>query len=71
MITAGPCYTPPATSRIRRVQGALVEDDELQGVIDFVCQESAPTFSQELVHPLQCIVEEFGQTLQDIECQIL
>jgi S-DNA-T family DNA segregation ATPase FtsK/SpoIIIE len=42
-------YNPPATSRIKRVQGALVEDDELQGVIDFVCQESAPTFSQELV----------------------
>jgi S-DNA-T family DNA segregation ATPase FtsK/SpoIIIE len=42
-------YNPPATSRIRRVQGALVEDQELQGVIDFVCQESAPTFSQELV----------------------
>ncbi len=42
-------YNPPATSRIRRVQGALVEDDELQRVIDFVCQESAPSFSQELV----------------------
>ena len=42
-------YNPPATSRIKRVQGALVEDDELQRLIDFTCQESAPSFSQELV----------------------
>jgi S-DNA-T family DNA segregation ATPase FtsK/SpoIIIE len=42
-------YNPPATSRIKRVQGALVEDDELQRLIDFTCKESAPSFSQELV----------------------
>ena len=42
-------YTPPASSSINRVQGALVEDDELQRVIDFVCESSAPTFNQELV----------------------
>ncbi|MDP6538883.1 MAG: DNA translocase FtsK 4TM domain-containing protein [Planctomycetota bacterium] len=42
-------YTPPQTSTIRRVQGALVEDDELQAVVDFVCQDSAPTFNQEIV----------------------
>ena len=42
-------YNPPATSRIRRVQGAFLEDEELQRLIDFVCTESAQTFSQELV----------------------
>ena len=42
-------YNPPQSSQITRVQGAFVEDDELQGVVDFVCQESAPTFSQELI----------------------
>ena len=42
-------YTPPQTSTIRRVQGALVEDHELQAVVDFVCQDSAPTFNQEIV----------------------
>jgi DNA segregation ATPase FtsK/SpoIIIE-like protein len=42
-------YNPPQSSRIKRVQGALVEDHELQGLIDFVCQTSAPTFNQELV----------------------
>ena len=42
-------FTPPQTSQIKRVQGALVEDSEIQALVDFVCQESAPNFSQELV----------------------
>ncbi|MEM7515893.1 MAG: DNA translocase FtsK, partial [Planctomycetota bacterium] len=42
-------YTPPQSSQLRRVQGALVEDHELQSLVDFVCQESAPNFSQELI----------------------
>jgi S-DNA-T family DNA segregation ATPase FtsK/SpoIIIE len=42
-------YTPPSSSRIKRVQGALVEDRELQGLVDFVCKEAAPSFNQELV----------------------
>jgi S-DNA-T family DNA segregation ATPase FtsK/SpoIIIE len=42
-------YTPPQSSQIKRVQGALVEDSELQAVVAFVCNNSAPNFSQELV----------------------
>jgi S-DNA-T family DNA segregation ATPase FtsK/SpoIIIE len=42
-------YTPPQSSQIRRVQGALVEDEEIQGSVGFVGQESVPTFSQELI----------------------
>ncbi|MCB9914691.1 MAG: DNA translocase FtsK [Planctomycetes bacterium] len=42
-------YTPPGSSLINRVQGAYLEDDELQKIVDFVCQNSAPSFDQELV----------------------
>ncbi|MFN0008609.1 MAG: DNA translocase FtsK 4TM domain-containing protein [Planctomycetota bacterium] len=42
-------YTPPQSSSLKRVQGALVEDSELQAVVAFVCNNSAPNFSQELV----------------------
>ncbi|MDA1266896.1 MAG: DNA translocase FtsK, partial [Planctomycetota bacterium] len=41
-------YTPPQTSSLRRVQGALVEDHELRALVDFVCKESVQTFNQEL-----------------------
>ncbi|MEZ6014929.1 MAG: DNA translocase FtsK 4TM domain-containing protein [Planctomycetota bacterium] len=42
-------YNPPQSSSIRRVQGALVEDHELQALVDHVCKEAAPNFNQELV----------------------
>jgi S-DNA-T family DNA segregation ATPase FtsK/SpoIIIE len=42
-------YTPPQAAQIKRVQGALVEDAELQAIVNFVCTNSAPNFSQELI----------------------
>jgi len=42
-------YTPPQSSQIKRVQGALVEDHEIQAVVDFISKESVPSFSQELI----------------------
>ncbi|MBI5363015.1 MAG: DNA translocase FtsK 4TM domain-containing protein [Planctomycetes bacterium] len=42
-------YMPPGGAKLKRVQGALVEDGELTKIVDFVSQHSAPNFSQELV----------------------
>jgi S-DNA-T family DNA segregation ATPase FtsK/SpoIIIE len=42
-------YTPPQSSQVKRVQGALVEDHEIQGVVEFIAQHSRPNFSQELI----------------------
>jgi len=42
-------YTPPGSSSLNRVQGAYLEDDELAKIVEFVCNESAPNFNQELV----------------------
>ena len=42
-------YTPPGSSTVNRVQGAYLEDEELNKIVDFVCKESAPNFDQELV----------------------
>jgi len=42
-------YTPPSSSRIKRVQGALVEDQEIARLVEFVCKDAAPSFNQELV----------------------
>jgi DNA segregation ATPase FtsK/SpoIIIE, S-DNA-T family len=42
-------FLPPGGAKLKRVQGALVEDGEVQKLVDFVCQHSAPSFSQELV----------------------
>ena len=42
-------YNPPQSSNLKRVQGALVEDHELEAVVEFVTKDSAPSFSQELI----------------------
>ena len=42
-------YSPPQSSQLRRVQGAFVEDHELQRLVDFVCNESVASFDQKLV----------------------
>ena len=42
-------YTPPQSSVPSRVQGALVEDHELQAMVDFVTNNSVQAFNQELV----------------------
>jgi len=42
-------FMPPGGGKLKRVQGALVEDSEITKLVDFVGQTSAPNFSQELV----------------------
>src|SRR6185295_6529573 len=42
-------FMPPGGGKLRRVQGALVEDAEITKIVEFVSQHSAPNFSQELV----------------------
>ena len=37
-------YLPPSTSRLIRAQGALVTDDEIRRLVDFVSAQSAPAF---------------------------
>ncbi len=42
-------YMGPGGAKLKRVQGALVEDSELNSLVEFVCKDSAPNFSQELI----------------------
>jgi S-DNA-T family DNA segregation ATPase FtsK/SpoIIIE len=37
-------YLPPSTSRLIRAQGALVTDDEIERLVDFVSAQSSPAF---------------------------
>ncbi len=37
-------YLPPSTSRLIRAQGALVTDDEIRRLVDFVSAQSSPAF---------------------------
>ena len=41
-------FLPPGTSKLSRVQGSYVSDDEINRVVDYLKQISAPEFSSEL-----------------------
>ena len=58
-------YTPPQTGQLRRVQGALVEDHELQGLVDFVSKESVQTFNQELIQTASGQASGSGNPYED------
>ena len=42
-------YKPPGSNKMLRVQGAFVEDEELQGVIQHVTEAAPAKFNQEMV----------------------
>jgi S-DNA-T family DNA segregation ATPase FtsK/SpoIIIE len=42
-------YNPPRTSQLKRVQGALIEDHEIEAIVEFVSNDSVKSFNQELV----------------------
>ncbi len=42
-------YKPPGSNKMLRVQGAFVEDEELQTIIDHVIEEAPAKFNQEMV----------------------
>jgi S-DNA-T family DNA segregation ATPase FtsK/SpoIIIE len=46
-------YLPPSTSRLIRAQGALVTDDEIRRLVEFVSAQSPPTFDTTMHEKLQ------------------
>jgi S-DNA-T family DNA segregation ATPase FtsK/SpoIIIE len=46
-------YLPPGTSRLIRAQGALVTDEEIRQVVEFVSAQSPPSFDSAIHEKLQ------------------
>ena len=45
---------PPATSRLVRLQGTYVSDEEIKGVLEFISEQAQPEFDHS-------ILEKHGQ----------
>ena len=41
-------FLPPGTSKLARVQGTFISDNEIRKVVDYLKQIAAPEFSPEL-----------------------
>ncbi|HEU5070342.1 MAG TPA: DNA translocase FtsK [Verrucomicrobiae bacterium] len=52
-------YLPPGSAKLIRAQGALITDQELQSVVDFIARQGKPSFDQEIHQQLQKPVSSF------------
>jgi S-DNA-T family DNA segregation ATPase FtsK/SpoIIIE len=46
-------YLPPGSAKLIRVQGALITDAELQGIVDFIARQGKPSYELEIHRQLQ------------------
>lgn len=46
-------YLPPGSAKLIRAQGALVTDQEIQSIVDFISSEAKPSYEMEIHQQLQ------------------
>lgn len=46
-------YLPPGSAKLIRVQGALITDNELQSVVDFIAKQGKPSYELDIHRQLQ------------------
>jgi S-DNA-T family DNA segregation ATPase FtsK/SpoIIIE len=60
-------YLPPGSPKLIRAQGALITDQEIQGVIDFIAKQGKPSYEMDIHQQLQKPVRDFEGSSGDDE----
>jgi S-DNA-T family DNA segregation ATPase FtsK/SpoIIIE len=53
-------YLPPGSAKLIRAQGALVTDQEIQAVVDFIAKQAKPSYEMEIHQQLSKPANSFG-----------
>jgi S-DNA-T family DNA segregation ATPase FtsK/SpoIIIE len=53
-------YLPPGSAKLIRAQGALITDQEIQSVVDFIARQGKPSYELEIHRQLSKPAAEFG-----------
>jgi len=53
-------YLPPGSAKLHRAQGALVTDQEIQSVVDFIARQGKPSYEMEIHQQLSASGGGFG-----------
>ena len=57
-------YLPPGSAKLIRAQGALITDQEIQSIVDFIARQAKPSYEMEihkqLSKPVSTYSEESG-----------
>ena len=54
-------FLPPGSAKLNRAQGALITDQELQGIVDFIAKQGKPSYEMEIHNALQKMPGSTGQ----------
>ena len=46
-------YLPPASSKLIRAQGAMIADDEVHNIVDFIKEQAEPSYEMEIKNKLE------------------
>jgi S-DNA-T family DNA segregation ATPase FtsK/SpoIIIE len=52
-------YLPPGSAKLIRIQGALITDAELQGIVEFITKQGKPSYELEIHRQLQRPIGDF------------
>jgi DNA segregation ATPase FtsK/SpoIIIE, S-DNA-T family len=53
-------YLPPGSAKLIRAQGALITDQEIQGIVDFIAKQGKPSYEMEIHQQLSKPVSSFN-----------
>jgi len=53
-------YLPPGSAKLIRAQGALITDQEIQGIVDFIAKQGKPSYEMEIHQQLQKPVSNYN-----------
>lgn len=54
-------YLPPGSAKLIRAQGALITDQEIQGIVDFIAQQAKPSYELEIHQQLSKTTSSFDE----------
>lgn len=60
-------FLPPGSAKLNRAQGALITDQELQGIVDFISLQGKPSYEMEIHNALQKMPDSVGQGFEVTE----
>jgi len=64
-------YLPPGSARLQRAQGALITDQEIQSIVDFIAKQAKPSYEveihQQLSKPASSLGDEESNCDEDEE----
>jgi S-DNA-T family DNA segregation ATPase FtsK/SpoIIIE len=53
-------YLPPGSAKLIRAQGALITDQELQSIVDFIAKQAKPSYEMEIHQQLSKPTNDYG-----------